>query len=79
MPKVVQIRDVPDDVHRALSEAAAEQGLSLTRFVLRELEAVAARARIAADNAAVVRNTQHTVDANVGRAAILAAIDEARA
>jgi predicted HicB family RNase H-like nuclease len=30
MPRVIQIRDVPDEVHQALASAADEQGLSLT-------------------------------------------------
>ena len=32
--RVIQIRDVPDDVHDALVEAAEAQGLSLTRYML---------------------------------------------
>jgi hypothetical protein len=38
MSKVIQIRDVPDDVHAALSRQASAAGLSLSRFALRELE-----------------------------------------
>lgn len=38
MPKVIQIRDVPDDVHAALSRQAEAAGLSLSRYALRELE-----------------------------------------
>ncbi len=38
MTKVIQIRDVPDDVHAALTEQAEAAGMSLSRFVLRELE-----------------------------------------
>ncbi|HEX2297565.1 MAG TPA: hypothetical protein VHH34_03430 [Pseudonocardiaceae bacterium] len=38
MSKVIQIRDVPDDVHAALSRQAEAAGLSLSRFALRELE-----------------------------------------
>ncbi len=36
--KVIQIRDVPDDVHAELTRRAEAAGLSLSRFVLRELE-----------------------------------------
>lgn len=45
MAKVVQIRDVPDEVHAALTEQAEQAGLSLNRFVLGEFERIAARGR----------------------------------
>jgi hypothetical protein len=38
MAKVLQIRDVPDDVHAELTRRAEAAGLSLSRFALRELE-----------------------------------------
>jgi len=38
MAKVIQIRDVPDDVHAELTKRAEAAGLSLSRFALRELE-----------------------------------------
>lgn len=38
MTKVIQIRDVPDDVHAELARRAQRAGLSLSRFALRELE-----------------------------------------
>ena len=38
MAKVIQIRDVPDDVHAELTRRAEAAGLSLSRFALRELE-----------------------------------------
>jgi plasmid stability protein len=41
MPKSVQIRDVPDDVHRVLRTRAAAAGLSLSEFLRREITAVA--------------------------------------
>lgn len=42
MPKLVQIRDVPDGVHRQLKSRAALEGRSLSEYLRRELEAVAA-------------------------------------
>ncbi len=78
MARVIVIGDVPDDVHRALVGAAEAQGLSLTRYLLRELEALARRAQIVHDNAAVIRQTQATVRGRVDRAAILAALHEGR-
>lgn len=78
MPKVIQIRDVPDQVHEALSVAAEAQGLSLTRYMLRELEQLATRARVVHDNTAVIRETRARVRAHLDRDAILAAIHEGR-
>lgn len=34
---MIQIRNVPDSLHRQLKSRAAEEGLSLTDYVLREL------------------------------------------
>lgn len=39
--KVIQIRNVPDDVHRVLRTRAAAAGLSLSDYALRHLERVA--------------------------------------
>ena len=78
MPRVIQIRDVPDDVHDALASAAAAQGLSLTKFMLRELGQLARRAEIVNSNAAVIRETQATARGHAGRHAVLAALHEGR-
>jgi len=43
MPKMVQIRDVPDRLHAILRARAAKAGMSLSEFLLRELRAVAER------------------------------------
>jgi hypothetical protein len=43
MSKMVQIRDVPDDVHSILKARAAREGMSLSDFVKRELERTAER------------------------------------
>ena len=37
MPKVIQDRNVPDDVHREAKARAARAGLSLSDYLLREL------------------------------------------
>lgn len=47
MAKTIQIRDVPDDVHRTLRTRAAAAGLSLSDYVLGEIERVAARPALA--------------------------------
>ncbi len=78
MPKVVQIRGVPDEVHDALAGAATAEGLSLSRYVLRELEHLAARPATIRSNAGLVRETQAKVQGRVKRSAILEAIHESR-
>lgn len=40
---MVQIRHVPDAVHRRLKKKAAEAGQSLSEYLLREMERVARR------------------------------------
>jgi plasmid stability protein len=39
--KTIQIRDVPDDVHRVLRARAAAAGISLSDYAREELERVA--------------------------------------
>ena len=43
MPKTIQVRNVPERVHRKLKSRAAIEGLSLSDFVLREMEQLAER------------------------------------
>jgi plasmid stability protein len=43
MPKMIQVRNVPDNLHRKLKSRAALEGLSLSDFVLREMQHVAER------------------------------------
>jgi plasmid stability protein len=47
MSRSVQIRDVPDDVHRTLRARAAAAGLSLSAYLLAELTRVAERPPVA--------------------------------
>ncbi|HWC28054.1 MAG TPA: hypothetical protein VG474_15800 [Solirubrobacteraceae bacterium] len=47
MPKVIQVRDIPDDVHRALKVRAAEEGRTLSELVRAELVEVAKRPTLA--------------------------------
>ena len=49
---MLQVRHVPDELHAVLRQRAAESGLSLSEYVLRELQAVAARP--SADNPSLV-------------------------
>jgi hypothetical protein len=78
MPRVIQIRDVPDDVHDVLVGAAQAQGLSLTKYVLGELTHLAQREQVVRHNATVVRDTQSRVQGHVTREAILTALHEGR-
>ncbi len=43
MPKMVQIRNVPDRVHRILRARAAKRGQSLSDYLLSELREMAER------------------------------------
>lgn len=54
MAKVIQVRDVPDDLHELLTREADELGTSLNRLVLAELERVGRRRR----NAELFRQAQ---------------------
>jgi len=74
----MQIRDVPDEVHDALAQAAQAQGLSLTKYVLRELEHLAGRPQVVRDNAATIRRTQQRVQGRSDRDMILAVLHEGR-
>jgi plasmid stability protein len=43
MAKMIQIRDVADDVHGTLKSRAAREGISLSDFIKRELRHIAER------------------------------------
>jgi plasmid stability protein len=43
MAKMIQVRNVPDQLHRTLKVRAAEQGISLSDYILIELRRVAER------------------------------------
>lgn len=45
--RTLQIRNVPDDVHRVLRSRAAAAGISLSDYLLREVSRVAARPPVA--------------------------------
>jgi plasmid stability protein len=46
MSKMIQIRNVPDGVHRILKVRAAAEGLSLSDYIKRDLEELARQATI---------------------------------
>jgi antitoxin FitA len=43
MSKMIQIRNVPDELHRALKARAAQMGMTLSDYLLSEIEQVAAK------------------------------------
>jgi plasmid stability protein len=47
MPRNIQIRNVPDDIHLALKARAAAAGLSLSEYLLAEVVRVAERPPVA--------------------------------
>ena len=50
---MIQVRNVPDDVHRTLKARAAAEGMSLSDYIKRELEAGARRPTFAEVDARV--------------------------
>jgi antitoxin FitA len=42
MSKLIQIRNVPDALHRRIKVRAAESGMTLSDYLLREIEPIAA-------------------------------------
>jgi antitoxin FitA len=47
MSKMIQLRNVPDDLHRKLKTRAALAGLSLSDYLLREVQRVAEQPTVA--------------------------------
>jgi antitoxin FitA len=71
--KTIQVRNVPDAVHRTLRTRAAAAGISLSDFALGELERVAQRPPVAD-----VLQRARTRAGGADRAAIVAAVREGR-
>lgn len=46
MSKMIQIRNVPDELHRALKTSAAAEGMSLSDYIKRELGGLTAKASL---------------------------------
>jgi plasmid stability protein len=73
MPKTVQIRDLDDDVYAGLVRRAAEAGVSVPELLRGEAARLAARPSV---TTWLERTRRRSAD--VGRAEILAALDEQR-
>jgi plasmid stability protein len=43
MSKMIQLRNVPDDLHRKLKARAAQEGVSLSDYLLAEIQKTAER------------------------------------
>jgi hypothetical protein len=78
MGKVIQIRDVPDEVHEALTAAALDRDQSLTTYLKEELAALAARPDVVRHNREVIRRVRRGRAASVDRETVLAALREGR-
>lgn len=72
MTTTVQVRDVPAEVHAELKRQAAEAGVSLSRYLVGELERIARRGR----NADVLRRAAARQG---GRATSAEAVEAVRA
>jgi hypothetical protein len=73
MPKTVQIRDIDDDVYAGLVRRAAETGVSVPELLRAEATRVATRPSVGTWLARTQRRSSP-----IGRAEILAALDEQR-
>jgi plasmid stability protein len=47
MPRMIQLRHVPDDLHRKLKARASLEGLSLSDYLLQEVRCLAERPTLA--------------------------------
>ena len=75
MSKMIQVRNVPDDVHRTLKVRAASAGMSLSDYVKRDLEEAAARPTLEEIDARVMARGPSGVRTET----VLAALREVRA
>lgn len=57
MPKMIQLRHVPDDLHRRLKARAALAGLSLSDYLLEEARRAAERPTVAELRARLAKRT----------------------
>ncbi len=60
MSKMIQLRHVPDELHRKLKARAALDGLTLSDYLLREVRKVAERPTPAELQARIARRTRVT-------------------
>ncbi len=75
MPKTIQIRDVDDDVYRALVARAAEAGISVPELLRAEATRIAARPSA---KEWLDRTRRRDGNNDVSRLEVVAALDEHR-
>ena len=68
MPKMIQLRQVPDDLHRKLKARAALEGLSLSDYLLSEVRRVAERPTVAELRTRIAQRTPVTTRVPPARA-----------
>ena len=78
MSKMIQVRNVPDKLHRTLKSRAAAAGLSLSDYIKRDLEASAARPTFEEIDARVRARRQRRGAPGVGAEEIVSIIREVR-
>jgi plasmid stability protein len=61
MSKMIQIRNVPDDVHKRLKMRALEEGVSLSDLLAREARQLAERPSLAQMRARLARRERTTL------------------
>jgi antitoxin FitA len=65
MPKMVQIRNMPDDLHRKMKARAAAAGMSLSDYLLNEVRMAAERPTMEEFKARLARLTPVTLSESV--------------
>ena len=76
MSRMIQVRNVPDTLHRKLKARAAMEGMSLSDYLLAELREIAARPTLSELRQRVERRQR--VDLPVSAAAVVRAERDAR-
>jgi plasmid stability protein len=61
----IQIRNVPEDLHRTLKAKAAKEGMSLSEYLLREVGDLAERPTIAEISERIRKRTRVQLDVSV--------------
>jgi hypothetical protein len=68
MPAMIQIRNVPDSLHRRLKSHAALAGMSLSDYLLHQIREVAERSTIEEMRARLERRSAVTPSVDLARA-----------
>ncbi|HST56066.1 MAG TPA: hypothetical protein VLJ42_09260 [Solirubrobacteraceae bacterium] len=74
MSKMIQVRNVPDEVHRTLKLRATAKGMSLSDYIKQDLEEAAGRPSLEEINARI----QARAPSGLKTSTVLAALHEIR-